>query len=138
MELLNWKIDTRIMTPERMVYEGEVEFVVLPAFDGEVGFLANHAPFISVLGAGEVRLKTRNSTEYLFLEGGVVEIHENRLIVLAEKATREDELVVSDIQQDIDENRIQAAQTQHFSQEYLAIQAHTERLKLKLKVAKKI
>jgi F-type H+-transporting ATPase subunit epsilon len=61
---MNRKINCSILTPERTLYEGDVDMAVVQAHDGEMGFLGGHAPLISELGIGEIRLKNANSTEY--------------------------------------------------------------------------
>ncbi len=86
------KISCSILTPERYLYDGEVDFAVIQAYDGEMGFLINHTPLITKLGNGEVRLKIGNSTEYLMLEGGLVEIIDNNLSILAEKGYLKEDL----------------------------------------------
>ena len=97
------KIDCRIVTPDRVFFEGQIDLAVVQAYDGEVGFLYNHAPFISQLGYGEVRLRNGNSTEYLIVEGGFIEINNNELIVLAENAFKKEELLKDEIEMEITE-----------------------------------
>jgi F-type H+-transporting ATPase subunit epsilon len=87
------KLDCSILTPDKQLYEGQIHFAVVQAFDGEIGFLFNHAPFVSELGIGEVRLRTGDQTEYFVVEGGFVEIKENELVLLAESAFKKHELV---------------------------------------------
>lgn len=92
------KLDCSILTPDKQLYEGQVHFAVVQAFDGEIGFLFNHAPFVSELGIGEVRLRTGDQTEYFVVEGGFVEIKENELVLLAESAFKKNELVKDSIE----------------------------------------
>lgn len=96
-------IDCTIITPERSLYNGKAEFVVLQAHDGQIGFMMNHAPIISELGIGEVRLMTGDKSEYLYIEGGVVELMDNKLIVLAEQARLKEELDKNELQKKLDE-----------------------------------
>ena len=71
------KITCNIQTPDKVVYDGQVESIILPAFDGAMGFLVNHTPLISELGIGEVQLKEGNNVEYIAVHGGFVEIRDN-------------------------------------------------------------
>ena len=74
-----------IITPEKNVYSGEVEMVNLPGSDGSFGILNDHAPVVSTLKAGEVKVIEASKEEKLFeIKGGVVEVNNNKIIVLAE------------------------------------------------------
>lgn len=95
-------IDCTIITPERSLFTGKAEFVVVQAHNGQMGFLYNHAPMISELGIGEVRLEKGDQVEYLYIEGGLVELKDNRLIVLAERALHKNELNAQELKARMD------------------------------------
>jgi len=74
-----------IITPESKVYEGEVKSVLLPGTDGKFEILNNHAPIISTLNAGQIRIVNNNDQRELFnINGGVIEMQNNNIIVLAD------------------------------------------------------
>lgn len=74
-----------IISPDRKLYEDEVKAVSLPGIDGSFGVLNNHAPLISALKKGAVRVTDMSSTKHNFeIKGGVVEVLNNRVIVLVE------------------------------------------------------
>ena len=75
-----------IITPDRKVFEGEVTAVQFPGADGSFEVLDNHAPLIAALQAGEVVLTGTAGREAIRIEGGVVEVLRNNVIVLAEGA----------------------------------------------------
>lgn len=77
-----------IITPERIVYTNEVEMVVAPTVDGEVGILPLHAPLVSALRPGEVRVKWDNEKEieWFAVAGGYIQVHEDKVIILADHA----------------------------------------------------
>jgi F-type H+-transporting ATPase subunit epsilon len=76
-----------IITPDKKVYEGEVSSVRLPGTSGSFGVMNNHAPLISTLGNGTIKIVDENKSTLLFdVKGGVVEIINNKIIVLAESA----------------------------------------------------
>ena len=77
------KIFCSILTPERIVYEGEIEHVVVQGQNGKLGFLFNHCPLISRLGVGAVKLGSTTNVEYIWIENGILEI--NLVIVLIRK-----------------------------------------------------
>ena len=74
-----------IITPEKKVFEGDVISVQLPGTDGKFEILNNHAPIISTLTKGQVRvIDSSNNTEYFEINGGVIEMQNNKVIVLAD------------------------------------------------------
>ncbi len=73
-----------IITPDKELFKGEATSVVVPGVDGSMGFLENHAPLITVLKAGEVKVKHAGTEERFAVNGGVVEVSNNTVLVLAE------------------------------------------------------
>jgi F-type H+-transporting ATPase subunit epsilon len=74
-----------IITPEKNIYTGEVNMVNLPGSEGSFGILENHAPIISTLKQGTIKITELNNTEKTFeVKGGVIEMSNNKIIVLAE------------------------------------------------------
>jgi F-type H+-transporting ATPase subunit epsilon len=74
-----------IITPEQTLYTGEVSLVQLPGIDGSFEILNNHAPLISVLAAGKVKVEdAQKQTQFFEIKGGVVEVLHNKVLVLAE------------------------------------------------------
>jgi F-type H+-transporting ATPase subunit epsilon len=75
-----------IVTPEKIVYTNEVEMVVAPTIDGEIGILPLHAPLVGALKPGEVRVKIGDAVEWFAVSGGYVQVHEDKVIILADDA----------------------------------------------------
>lgn len=75
-----------VISPERKLYEGPARFVVVPAFDGEVGILYDHAPFMALLGHGALRVETETGTLRFRVSGGFVQVVDNQVSVLSERA----------------------------------------------------
>jgi len=76
-----------IITPDKKVFEGEVKLVQLPGSKGSFEILKNHAPIISTLDKGKIKIVEENGKEQLFeVDGGVVENKANKIIVLVESA----------------------------------------------------
>ena len=74
-----------ILTPEKKLFEGEVKSVKFPGTNGEFEILNNHAPIISTLTKGEIRVLNIKSKKEIFnINGGVIEIQNNKIIVLAD------------------------------------------------------
>ncbi len=76
-----------VVSPEATLFEGEATFVVAPAFDGEVGILTNHAPMITVLGQGTLRLEGATPARFT-VSGGFVQVVDNHVRVVTEQASR--------------------------------------------------
>lgn len=78
-------MNLEIVTPDAKVYEGEVTSVALPGIDGSFQILNNHAPIVSALGTGKMTVvDAANETQEYNISGGVVEMNNNKVIVLAE------------------------------------------------------
>ena len=74
-----------IITPENKLFEGSVSSVQLPGVEGKFEMLNDHAPIISILTKGNIRvIDTNNKTELFKINSGVVEMQNNKIIVLAE------------------------------------------------------
>jgi F-type H+-transporting ATPase subunit epsilon len=76
-----------VISPEAAVFEGETDSVVAPGFDGEFGILTDHAPIMSLLGKGTLRIGTGASTRSFRVEGGFLQVAGNAVRVVTEKAT---------------------------------------------------
>ena len=72
-----------VISPERTLFEGEAASVVAPAYDGEVGILENHAPMMTLLGRGTLRLPDRSFQ----IEGGFLQVVDNNVRIVTEKAS---------------------------------------------------
>ncbi|MXV17177.1 ATP synthase F1 subunit epsilon [Hufsiella ginkgonis] len=73
-----------ILTPDKTVFEGEVTSVTVPGTLGSFEVLNHHAPIISTLEDGKVIIRAGKESQSLFIKGGVVEVINNKIIVLAE------------------------------------------------------
>lgn len=81
-----------IVSPERRAYTDEVDMVVVPGIDGELGILPRHTPLISALGVGELRIKKGGTEQALLISGGFVEVRPDKVIVMADLAEHSDEI----------------------------------------------
>ena len=80
------KLNLKLITPARTVLEEEVEEVVAHTLEGEITILANHTPMVTVLKPGELLIKTDGKKTPLAVAGGIIEVFNNTLIVLADTA----------------------------------------------------
>jgi len=78
-------VKIEIVTPDTTIFEGEVSLAQLPGLDGSFEIMNNHAPLISVLKKGRIKLIDKQQlAQYFDVNGGVVEVLENKILVLAE------------------------------------------------------
>jgi F-type H+-transporting ATPase subunit epsilon len=83
------RLTVRVISPERTIYEGEADLVVAPAWDGEVGILRGHAPMVVLLGEGDLRVRRDGVEEEFYVSGGFLQVANDVVNVLSERATRE-------------------------------------------------
>jgi F-type H+-transporting ATPase subunit epsilon len=88
-----------IVTPERMVFSEEVDAVTLPGSEGELGVLPHHAPLVSTLGIGELRIRRGGEEELFAIAGGFVQVRPDKVVVMAETADIASEIDLEKAQQ---------------------------------------
>ena len=76
-----------VIGPEASVFDGEADAVRAPAFDGEVGILNRHAPYMALLGKGILRVKHQGSEQRFNVQGGFLQVVSNRVRVVAEQVS---------------------------------------------------
>ena len=81
-----------VITPERKVYEDDVDMVIAPGSEGYLGILPHHAPLLTGLGPGEFRVKKGGSEEVLAVFGGFMDVRGDRVTVLTDSAERPEEI----------------------------------------------
>ena len=78
-------MELEIITPEKELFSGEISSVKLPGTNGGFEILNNHAPIISTLTNGEIKVTTNDKNTKIFeVNGGVIEMQNNKIIVLAD------------------------------------------------------
>jgi F-type H+-transporting ATPase subunit epsilon len=87
-----------VITPERSLPAYQADHVTLPAFDGEVGIRTGHAPFVCLLGTGLMRVKNQTQADLvLALKGGVAQVVDNGVKVLAESVAEVERISENDL-----------------------------------------
>lgn len=84
-----------VVTAERVVYSGEVDMVIAPGVEGQLGILPQHAPLMTTLQPGELRIRKGGEEISLVVSGGFMEVRPDRIIVLADAAERADEIDIA-------------------------------------------
>jgi len=93
-------IKLEVVTAERIVYTEDVDTIIAPGAEGQLGILPHHAPLMTILQSGELVVRRGNDEDVMAISGGFLEVRPDRVIVLADQAERAEE---------IDEERAAAA-----------------------------
>ena len=93
-------IKLEIVTAERVVYTEDVDIVLAPGMEGQLGILPHHAPLMTILQSGEILARRGTEEDIMAISGGFLEVRPDSVIILADSAERAEE---------IDEERAQAA-----------------------------
>jgi F-type H+-transporting ATPase subunit epsilon len=138
INFMSSRIKFKIVTPERTVFEDEVDQATLPVMEGEVTILPDHRSYIAALKAGEIMLKKDGQEISLATAGGFLEFDRNNLVVLADRAERAEDI---DLQR-AEEARKRAEElkkeaVKEDSAEYARIAALVEKEATRIKVARK-
>lgn len=82
------RLEVSLISPEATVFEGRASHVVVPAWDGQLGVMPDHAPMIVLLGGGELRIDAQGGQQRFDVAGGFMQVVENRVTILSESARR--------------------------------------------------
>jgi F-type H+-transporting ATPase subunit epsilon len=130
---MSLKINCTLLTLDEILYEGSVELAIVQSSDGEMGFLYNHAPLVTELGFGEIRLYSGDSVRHMVIEGGFAEIRQNELTILAESAFKKESLSLPDLQNKF--NELTTREKSKNQVENFMLQVELKKVKARLKVA---
>ena len=86
------KIRFEIVTAERVVYSEDVDVVVAPGIQGQLGILPHHAPLMTILQPGELMVRKGTEEQSMFVSGGFLEVRGDKVVVLADAAEPADEI----------------------------------------------
>ncbi|MCX6082580.1 MAG: ATP synthase F1 subunit epsilon [Chloroflexi bacterium] len=131
-------IRCEIVSQDRMVYEGDVDIVVLPGTDGEMGILPHHAPLLTTLKFGLIKVRTHGEEQVFTVAGGVAEIQPSIVTVLADAAENVEEIDVAraETARQRAAEALSSVKTEDIDA-YLALEAALRRSNLRLDAAKR-
>jgi F-type H+-transporting ATPase subunit epsilon len=125
------------VTPERRVYDDEVDAVALPGSEGELGILPHHAPLISLLGAGELRVRKGGAEESFAIIGGFVQVRPDKVVVMAETADMASEIDLEKAQEARKEAERALATGYHEGADLAAARGELQQALLRIRVAER-
>lgn len=131
-------IRCEILTQERQLFGSEVDIVVLPGLEGRMGILPNHSPLLTVLGFGEVIVRSGGTEEFFAIGGGFAEVQPDRVIVLADSAEQAEEI---DVERAVEARaRAEKAMSEGVRDDplrYAQIEAALKRAQIRIEVARR-
>jgi F-type H+-transporting ATPase subunit epsilon len=132
-------IRCEIVSQDRPVFEGDVDMVVLPGIEGEMGILPNHAPLLTTLQYGVIKVKQGGETHFFTVSGGVAEIRPEIITILANAAESVDEIDIAraEAARRRAEERLQQVSRSKNLDAYLAAEAALRRSTLRLNAVRR-
>ena len=135
MTTLN-KLLLEIITQERQVLKDEVDLVLAPGHEGQIGILPGHIGLLTKLQSGELYILKGASITILAVTGGLLDVHDNKVTIMADDAVRADEIDIRKVEQA--RTKAEDALRQKLSnKDFVVAQADLRKAVLELKVARK-
>jgi len=132
------RLKLKLITPERVLLESEVDSVSCPTQMGQITILPNHIPLVANLAPGEMKAMTRNEPRFIAVGGGVVEVRPgNEVVVLADAAEAEEEIDIQRAEEARERARKVMSEKALSEEEYAATAAALERSLARIRVAQK-
>ena len=107
-----------LVTPDGPAFEGEVEMIIVPGADGEIGVLARHAPLVAMLKAGEIRVKSQGEWQAFAAGPGYFKVQQDRALVLVDDAVRAEDIDVEEARREIEQAKELLARIDAGEEEY--------------------
>ncbi len=126
-----------IVTPERLAYSDTVDSVVLPGSEGELGVLPHHAPLVSMLGVGELRIRKAGAEESFAIVGGFLQVRPDKVVVMAETADLASEIDLEKAQEARREAERALEGGYHEGADLAAARAQLQQALLRIRVAER-
>ncbi|MAK61664.1 MAG: ATP synthase F1 subunit epsilon [Ponticaulis sp.] len=126
------KLNFSLVSPARELFSGQVDHVIAPGSEGEFGVLPNHAPFMSTLRSGRVRIIDGNEVHRYFVHGGFADVTPEGLTILAEEAIRLEDLNEEGIREAITKAEIARSQAGDDKVAQFKAEGDIQRLKAQL------
>lgn len=130
-------IRCEIVSQDRKVFEGDVDIVVAPGADGEMGILPHHAPVLTSLRTGVLKVRTGAREEVFAISGGFMEVQPDLVTVLADAAERSDEIDIARAEEARRKAEESLKNAPRDSEQFLKAEAALRRSAMRLNVARK-
>lgn len=131
-------IRCEVVSQDRIVFQGDVDYVSIPGVEGDMGILPNHSQVLTLLNFGVVVVKTKMDEQYFTVSGGVAEVQPDQVTILADAAENVDEIDIQRAElarKRAEEYLLKIPQSD--TDEYLAIQTAIRKSNLRLNAARR-
>ena len=130
-------LTVRVITPDQTVWDAAAEEVVLPSTTGQVGILGGHAPLLTALDTGVMRLRPEKDWLAIAISGGFAEVEDDEVVVLVNGAERGDAIDADEARSNFEsaQSRLAAAEKGEDRQEQLQAKADFKRARARLQAA---
>ncbi|MFB6277525.1 MAG: ATP synthase F1 subunit epsilon [Halothece sp.] len=130
-------LTVRVITPDNTVWDSTAEEVVLPSTTGQLGILSGHAPLLSALDVGVMRLRPQKDWLSIAIAGGFAEVEENEVTILVNSAERGDDIDSEQARQSYEEAqaRLEKAQGENNRQEIIQATQSLKKARSRLQAA---
>lgn len=130
-------LNVRVITPDKTVWDATAEEIILPSTTGQLGILSGHAPLLSALDVGVMRLRPQKDWLSISLAGGFVEVEEDEVTILVNSAERGDNIDPEEAQKDYDQakQRLEVAQSSDQRQEIIQATQALKKARSRLQAA---
>ena len=125
-----------LVTPEKVAWSAPADFVVLPAFEGEMGVLPGHQPFLVQLVAGEVRVTEKGAITRFAVSGGFAEVKDDTISLFAETAEMAGQIDAERAHQALEKAKMEVAKPGLDPEQLAAMEAAIRRAQVRLRVAR--
>ncbi len=126
-----------IVTPERLAYSDDVDMVLVPGIEGELGILPHHTPLASLLGMGELKIRKAGQEEVFAIVGGFLQVRPDKVVVMAETASLAAEIDLEKAQEARREAERALESGFHEGADLSAARAELQRTLLHIRVAER-
>jgi F-type H+-transporting ATPase subunit epsilon len=130
-------LQLEIVTPERRVYADEVDMVLVPGVEGEMGILPHHTPLVSLLGMGELKIRKGGDEETFAIVGGFLQVGPDKVVVMAETADMASEIDLEKAQEARREAERALESGFHEGADLAAARAQLQQALLRIQVAER-
>ena len=132
---MSGRLTLELVTPEKLALSEAADFVVLPAFDGEMGVLPGHEPYLVQLKPGEVRVQSGEERRSYAVSGGFAEILHDKVSVFAETAEMAEEIDIERARQALELAKAEARDKDMGSMTLVEAEAAMRRAEVRLRIA---
>lgn len=131
-------IHCEIITQERKIFDADVDIVIAPSVQGEMGILPNHSPLVAALDFGELRVRRASGEDAFAIGGGVLQVAHNRVLVLADSAEQAEHIDIA--RAEAARRRAERLMAEGAPQDpaaYAQLEAALQRAKVRVRVGRK-